>query len=247
MRRIEARQAFDAGEGFDNLSLTIADGRIAALEAAGAPEDVIVLPAIANAHDHARPLRSSSVGAFGRPLETWLHRLALFAPVDPYLATLAPLARAALGGQGAVMIHHVRPMGFTDYVTEAGEMTRAARDVGIRIAFGVGMRDRNPLVYGEHETLLADLDGAARAEIEGRYLAPMLPIPDQLARVDAVAAAVGGPMVDVQYAPNGPQWCSDALLEAIAEASARTGRRVTTHLFETKYQRDWADRTFPAA
>ncbi len=164
MRRIEARQAFDAGEGFDNLSLTIADGRIAALEAAGAPEDVIVLPAIANAHDHARPLRSSSVGAFGRPLETWLHRLALFAPVDPYLATLAPLARAALGGQGAVMIHHVRPMGFTDYVTEAGEMTRAARDVGIRIAFGVGMRDRNPLVYGEHETLLADLDGAARAE-----------------------------------------------------------------------------------
>ncbi len=245
MRRIEARQAFDAGEGFENLSLAIADGRIAALEAAGAPEDVIVLPAIANAHDHARPLRSSSVGAFGRPLETWLHRLALFAPVDPYLATLAPLARAALGGQGAAMIHHVRPMGFTDYVTEAGEMCRAARDVGIRIAFGVGMRDRNPLVYGEHETMLDALDGAARAEIEGRYLAPMLPIPDQLARVDAVAAAVGGPMVDVQYAPNGPQWCSDALLEAIAEASARTGRRVTTHLFETKYQRDWADRTFP--
>jgi len=60
-----------------------------------------------------------------------------------------------------------------------------------------------------------------------------------------VAAAIAGPMVDVQYAPNGPQWGSDALWEAIAAASARTGRRVTTHLFETKYQRDWADRTYP--
>jgi len=63
--------------------------------------------------------------------------------------------------------------------------------------------------------------------------------------VDAVAAAVGGPMFDVQYAPNGPQWCSEALWEAIAEASARTGRRITTHLYETKYQRAWADRTYP--
>ncbi len=194
MRRIVARHAFDASQGFDNLGLAIKDGRIASLEAAGAPENVIVLPALSNAHDHARPLRSSSVGSFGRPLETWLHRLALFAPVDPYLATLAPLARAALGGQGATMLHHVRPMGLTDYVTEAGEMARAARDVGIRIAFGVGMRDRNPLVYGDHAPLLDALDSAARAEIEGRFLAaPMLPIAEQLARADAVAAAIGGP------------------------------------------------------
>jgi cytosine/adenosine deaminase-related metal-dependent hydrolase len=52
-------------------------------------------------------------------------------------------------------------------------------------------------------------------------------------------------MFDVQYAPNGPQWCSDAFWEAIAEASALTGRRITTHLYETKYQREWVDRTYP--
>ena len=42
------------------------------------------------------------------------------------------------------------------------------------------------------------------------------------------------------------QWCSDALLAAIAEASQRTGRRIHMHLLETRYQRAWADATHPA-
>ncbi|MCA3378061.1 MAG: amidohydrolase family protein, partial [Roseomonas sp.] len=247
MRLINATEGLDATGRQIQVSLGIEDGRIARMaDATDAAEDIIVMPALVNAHDHARPLRASSVGAFGKPLETWLHRLAMMAPVDPYLATLAPLARAALGGQGAVMIHHVRAMGLTDYVTETEAMARAARDVGVRVALGIGMRDCNPLVYGAHDQLLADLEGPARAEIEARFLSqPMMPIKEQLARVDAVAAAVGGPMLDVQYAPNGPQWCSEALWEEIAEASARTGRRITTHLYETKYQRAWADRTYP--
>src|SRR4029078_9515549 len=48
-----------------------------------------------------------------------------------------------------------------------------------------------------------------------------------------------------QYGPNGVQWCSDALLQAIAEASVRTGRRVHMHLLETKYQRQWCDANYP--
>lgn len=247
MRQIVADSAFDARRDLGPVTLTIADGRIAAIASGDASggDGSVVMPAITNAHDHARPIRTSSVGGFGKPLELWLHRLALLAPVDPYLATLVPFARAALGGQGGMMVHHVRPMGLTDFVTEARQIARAAADVGIRIAFGVGMRDQNPLLYGDHGPVLDELDGAARAEVEARYLASMLSIPEQMARVEAVAEAIGGPMVDVQYAPNGPQWGSDALWEAIAEASARTGRRVTTHLFETKYQRDWADRTYP--
>ncbi len=45
--------------------------------------------------------------------------------------------------------------------------------------------------------------------------------------------------------PNGMQWCSRAMLEGIAEASARTGRRVHMHFLETKYQRAWADQNCP--
>lgn len=245
VRVIEAATALDGRSSFGKSRITVEGGVIAALDRAQAAEDIVVLPALVNAHDHARPLRTSSIGGFGRPLETWLHRLALFAPVDAYLAALAPLARAALGGQGAVMIHYVRPMGLTDFVSEARQVARAAADVGVRIAFAVGMRDRNPLVYGSHDALLGELPPAARAAVERRFLAPMMTIEEQLVRVEAAAEAIGSPMVDVQYAPNGPQWCSDALLEAIAERSAATGRRVTTHLFETSYQREWADRAYP--
>jgi cytosine/adenosine deaminase-related metal-dependent hydrolase len=52
-------------------------------------------------------------------------------------------------------------------------------------------------------------------------------------------------MIDVQYGPVGPQWCSNALLEAIAEGSAANGRRIHMHLLESPRQRHWLDRRFP--
>ncbi|CAL8969946.1 amidohydrolase family protein [Rhodoplanes serenus] len=246
MSSIIAAHALDAGGCRRDIAIEIEGETIARIHPATAPaDDVIVMPAFANAHDHARPMPPSAVGAFGKPLELWLNRLAMFTAVDPYLATLAPFARAALGGQAAAMVHHTRPMGLTDLPTEAAEIARAAKDVGLRIAFGVALRDQNPLVYGDPAPVLADLDPVTRAEIEGRFLGPMKPIAEQIAVVDAVAERIASPMVDVQYAPNGPQWCSKAMWEALAEASARTGRRITTHLFETRYQRAWADRNFP--
>ena len=62
---------------------------------------------------------------------------------------------------------------------------------------------------------------------------------------DAIAAAIAGPKVDVQLGPAGVQWCSKPLLEAVAENSAQTGRRIHMHLLETIYQRAWADQHFP--
>ena len=100
-------------------------------------------------------------------------------------------------------------------------------------------------IYGPSEALLAVLPPDARAVIEKRLL-PSPPSPaDYIALVDAVAAAAAGPMFDVQYGPNGVQWCGDALLRAVAEASLRSGRRVHMHLLETRYQRAWADAEYP--
>jgi len=41
------------------------------------------------------------------------------------------------------------------------------------------------------------------------------------------------------------QWCSDEMLRRIGTAAERSGRRVHMHLLETRYQRNWADRTYP--
>jgi 5-methylthioadenosine/S-adenosylhomocysteine deaminase len=220
---------------------------IASIEPAPQPatDRLLALPALVNAHDHGRAIRTSSIGADAKPLESWLHYLALFPSVDPYLAAAMTFANSALGGAGTVMVHYTRAQGLTDLPTEAAEVARAARDVGVRAGFAVSMKDRNPLVYGPTEPVLAALPPELRGEIETRFLRKPPSPRDYLELVDDVASAAAGPGFDVQYGPNGVQWCSDALLQAIAEASHRNGRRVHMHLLETRYQRQWADTAYP--
>jgi cytosine/adenosine deaminase-related metal-dependent hydrolase len=230
-----------------NRRMTFASGRIATVESCdpATVRPILALPALVNAHDHARPVRASSFGAGDKPLEAWLHYSAMLPPVDPYLATAVSLARSALGGAGTVMVHYTRVQGITDLVTEAQQVARAARDVGVRVGFAVALRDINPLVYGPSEPILARLPPPVRAEIERRFPDRAPAVHDMLAGVDAIAAACDEPDFNVQYGPAGVQWCSPALLGAVSEASARTGRRVHMHLLETRYQREWADREFP--
>jgi cytosine/adenosine deaminase-related metal-dependent hydrolase len=228
-------------------AITIAGNTFSAIGQAVAPvgDRLLAMPALVNAHDHGRAIRTSSIGADAKPLESWLHYLALIPSIDPYLAAAAAFANSALGGTGTAMVHYTRTQGLTDLPTEAAEVARAARDVGVRAGFAISMKDRNPLVYGGSETLLAALPRQARAEIEQRFISKPLSPGDFMKLADDVAAAAGGPEFNVQYGPNGVQWCSEELLRAIAEASHCTGRRIHMHLLETKYQRQWADTAYP--
>src|SRR5580700_937178 len=248
MRTINCAHLIEAADRpvASGRQIQIEDGRLHSIaEIAGADaEPLFALPALVNAHDHGRPVRTSSFGASGKPLETWLQYQALIPSVDPYLAGIVALSRSALGGVGVVMMHLTRPQGLTDLPSEAAALARAARDVGVRVGFAVSMRDRNPLVYGPSEPILAALPADARQAIESIMRTP-LAVKDLITLVDEVAAAAASPLFDVQFGPNGVQWCSDALLAAIAEASQRSGRRIHMHLLETRYQRAWADATHP--
>jgi len=237
--------AADAPVGGAHM-IRIDGARIAAVEAAKPPaRRLLALPALTNAHDHARVTSTTAYGGAGKPLETWIPYLALLPSVDPYLAAAVSLSRSVLGGAGAVMVHYTRIQGLTDLPTEVAEVARAAGDVGVRVGFAVAMRNRNPLVYGPSEPVLAALSPQARDEISQRFLRPPLPVEAQIALVDAVAAAAANPMFDVQYGPQAVQWCTRELLEAIALASERTGRRIHMHLLETSTQRAWLDANYP--
>lgn len=229
------------------MTLHIEDGRIARiLPFTGTPPRLLALPAFTDAHNHARPLSTTSFGTGGKPLESWLPQLATLPSVDPYDAAAASFARSVRGGCTSVMVHLTRVMGGLPFADEAREIARAARDVGVSIGLAVAMRDRNPLVYGGNDTLLRSLSAEDRALVTDIWMAPMPSIPDQMVRVAEVAAALSDQAhVDVQFGPTGVQWCSDALLTEIAGATARSGRRIHMHLLETKPQRDWADATYP--
>ncbi|EJN12277.1 cytosine deaminase-like metal-dependent hydrolase [Bradyrhizobium sp. YR681] len=231
----------------DNVMLRHDEGVITdVLEGAGAASGPrsFVIPAFVNAHDHARAT-ASSFGAMGMPLESWILRTALGTPVDPYLTAASALARSAKAGCASMMVHYTRPSGTMPLLDEAKAIARAASDVGIRMAFALAVRDQNPIVYGDAEPMLAGLPGDDRKTVEDLFVrAPMSP-KAYIELTDAIASAIAGPMVDVQLGPAGVQWCSKPLLEAVAENSEKTGRRIHMHLLETVYQRAWADRHFP--
>lgn len=203
-----------------------------------------VLPAFINAHDHAR-LAGAVIGSCDLPLETVLPRSGFGAPPDPYLGAAAALARCARAGCAAMMVHYTRPSGTMPLIDEAKEIGRAARDVGIRMAFAFAVRDQNPIVYGDSEGVLATLAPAERKTVESLFIRRTMLPRDYIELTEAVATEISSQLIDVQFGPAGVQWCSRGMLEAIAERSATTGRRVHMHLLETPYQRAWADKEFP--
>jgi cytosine/adenosine deaminase-related metal-dependent hydrolase len=228
------------------VDLLLADGLIAAIRPSAAPPTRrrLALPALATAHDQCRPLSPTSFGAADKPLELWLLRLAAMPAIDPYLGALAAFGRAARGGAGSVMAHYTRFHTPDDPVGEARALARAGAEVGVRVTLAVFMRDRNPIVYGASDDPLDKLPAASRAAL-APLGAAQPSAAEQIARVEAIAEAVESPTFSVQYGPNGPQWCSDELLAAIAEASARNGRRIHMHFLETLYQRAFADKHYP--
>ncbi len=228
--------------------LTLADGRIAAIDALPGPPAGparLVLPTLANAHDHARTFRNATLGSFGLPLEAWLPYLGALPSLDPWLCAVTSLARAARQGMTDIMVHYTRVQGGLPYVEEAQAVARAARDVGVHIGFAVAMRDRQGIAYAPDADVLAALPAELRDAAAARLAVKVEPARVQIERVEAVAQACAGSAVTVQYGPAAVQWCSDELLEAIAQASADRDRPVHMHLLETRYQREWADHALP--
>jgi cytosine/adenosine deaminase-related metal-dependent hydrolase len=232
--------------------IAISGGRIASVQGLAAPvagRRWLALPALANAHDHARAFRSATLGAFGQPLESWLPFLGVVPAMDPYLCAATSFARSVRNGVADLMVHYTRVQGGMPYVDEARAVARAAQDVGLRIGFAVALRDRNGIGYRDDATMLQALRPGIRAAVEGRLAVRPVAPAQQLAVVDEVAAMVQDEGYDehvtVQYGPTAVQWCSTPLLEAVARASADSGRPVHMHLLETKYQRAWADEMHP--
>ncbi|MDB5829273.1 MAG: hydrolase, partial [Variovorax sp.] len=91
----------------------------ASAKASTKPRRLLALPALANAHDHARTFRSATLGAFGQPLESWLPFLGVAPGVDPYLCAATSFARSVRHGVANLMVHYTRVQGGMPYVDEA--------------------------------------------------------------------------------------------------------------------------------
>jgi cytosine/adenosine deaminase-related metal-dependent hydrolase len=221
--------------------VTVQDGRILSVsdaESCPAGRGLLAMPALCNAHDHGRGLKSLAIGADDDALELWLPSLAAEPVIDPYLRAATAFARMAESGICAINHCH-NPQDGSRLLQEAQGVARAAQDVGLRVSFALPFFDRNRLVYGDTRDLLRYLP----ADDHERILAAgtgFTSVAERLALAEGIAEWES-PFFVLQYGPVGPQWVSDSGMELIAAASARTGRRVHMHLFETRLQREWAD------
>lgn len=231
-------------------TIRIDGGQIASIEAsgdaatAGEGKGLIAMPALCNPHDHVRGLQHVAIGARDQTFELWRAALYAYPPLDPYLNAALAYGRLARAGIGSV-VHVYSSIRVDRLLDDAVAICRAARDVGIRVGFVVPFRDQLTLGYEDDEAMIARHDPRDHDIIRKTWLYPF-PSPDGYMEVfKAVADACEGPLVSVQYGPNSFYACSDALLERIAEESARDGRRIQMHLLETKLQREWADANYP--
>ena len=226
-----------------DVRLTIADGRVAAVDATDGTSrnGRIALPAMVNAHDHGYGIRPLALGGADDALECWIAAFTRVT-VEPRLEAAVAFGRMALAGIGAT-VHCHNSLVANQLESEAAGVALAAADVGIRVAFSCPVRDRNPWVYGDQRALLPHLPPADRTAIQA-ILSDGAPAHHLVDQVESIAAAHESELFQVQYGPIGPQWCRDATLERIAEASAANDRRVHMHLLESRRQREWLDATY---
>ncbi|NTJ68238.1 amidohydrolase family protein [Agrobacterium rhizogenes] len=204
----------------------------------------LILPSPINAHDHGYGIRTLDFGAVDDALEVWIPGLRLRPRTDPYLEALVAFGRLARTGVGATMHCH-NSLNVDRLVDEASAVMRAASDIGIRLGLSCPLLDHDAWAYDGGPQRLKPFLPASDWQALEPTIPTYAPISTQLTAVEAVAAANTSPLIDVQYGPIGPQWCSNALLEAIAEASAHHDRRIHMHLLESPRQRLWLDRRFP--
>ena len=242
------------GHATAEVEIEVRGGRIVALHPAGTPrpDDLplldarghLVLPGAVNAHIHS-PDSLIRGSAPELPLELWsLHSAA--GRVDRSVAevglairlTAAELLRAGVTS----VVDHIRfdPALSHELLSAAA---RAWEATGLRVVIAPVLADR-PVA----ETLpFDDSDFAPDARPSSGYgRAQALPWREQIALIEAFAREWHGAAgrISVAVGPSGPQRCTDALLEAAGELSARRDLVLHSHVLETRVQRAMAHRLY---
>ena len=225
-----------------NAEIRMNDGRIARIGVGTGGRGRVALPALTNAHDHGRAFRPLAYGIADQPLECWLAMVHHTPPVDLYTQSVVAFGRMALSGIAAVSQVHL-PAGL-DPVDEARAVARAAHDVGVRVGYAAPVKDTNAFVYGGTDAMCrchTPEDWQTVRHWDSRPYSAA----EQIAAVDAIVQACASDTFTVQYGPAGPQWLTEGGWEVLAERVAATGRRLHTHILETRTQRQWADAHYP--
>jgi len=212
---------------------------------AGGP-DMLVMPGLVNAHQHAEGVSTLQLGFVDEPFEPWMALMHALPTVDPVLTTLyKSLLMLTSGVTTHVHSHFPAKGGYGDdpdaYLTELEGALEAHRRAGLRTAFAPYWRDRASLTYDDDGRFIAGLPGDLPAAAAALHPPE---IPNRM-YADAVRElhrrVAGDPLIGVQLSIAAPQWASDDLLDVVAETAAELGTGIHMHALESRRQRDWGN------
>src|SRR6185503_235104 len=109
-----------------------------------------VTPGFVNAHQHGKGLTNFQLGGVDDWFEISRFSPAPLASVETYIDTLYGCMQMIEAGI-TTCIHYNSSRGPSYYETDVLNRMRAYQDSGIRVSFGLDIRDRNHLIYGDDE------------------------------------------------------------------------------------------------
>ena len=211
-------------------------------------EHSAVLPGFVNAHHHSHGVSTIQHGLPDALLESWILGFAGLRRGSVHEETLLSAAQQLRSGVTSVVDVHSAGGSAAEYEASVDAGLAAYERAGIRVAFATGTATQSRLVHGagQDEAFVAHLPAELRADARA-----LLPGPDQVGgeeyldiveeRVKSFAAH---PLIDVWYAPPGPQWVSDRLMRQIAARAGALDTRIQTHCNESFYEKLHGDRFY---
>jgi 5-methylthioadenosine/S-adenosylhomocysteine deaminase len=205
-----------------------------------------VMPGFVNAHQHGKGLTTFQLGGLDEPLEVTRVKATPQAKVPTYLDALYAALRMIEGGV-TTCLHYNSSRGPAQYENDLRDRIKAYREAGIRVSFGLDIRNRNHVVYGEEE-FLATLPPALREKAREKLAQPRTAEPEDYFRLvsqldDEMNNDPEG-RIKLFLTPAGPQWCTEDLLQAIRRTANERHLGIQIHVLETKYQRAYFFRTY---
>ncbi len=246
-------------EAAENKAILISDSKIEKVEDAERlikenpsievidSKEYLALPAFIDAHDHGRGVSPVAFGAFDRALEMWLQDLNKLPCIPHYAACYYDGLRLVSSGVGTVLHSH-NPNSFANIRQEIVDSAHGYKDAGVRSILCPLYLDQNKRIYYNRDQFLAELPDSIREPFAKGIKDKIMPMDEYLALVENIVADLKEEIeegwCEVQLHPNGGQWCSDEALLEMKKYALEHNMHIHLHLLETKYQREYAMRTW---
>ena len=206
-------------------------------------ERFLLIPGLINGHGHGRGLSDFQRGNLDNTLESWLWSCGKYVPVSVYDDLAMSAVRLLKSGVTTGMHNHI----FTNpaaYEAELEEGLKAFRDVGMRVQFNPGVRNNNPLVYGDNKAFMSSLPEFVQKALS-------VPPPEGALTGDNFVEVVSdfyswhnGPMSRIGFGPISPQWSTDDLLIEVRKAADRLGAPIHIHAVQSIFQKIYGLETY---